>query len=236
MVRMHLFSTLPGELISMFRGIGSAADAVNAKAYIIGAYPRSIVVREDCSDIEVSITGDLNSVVEYFLNTYSLVKDKDLKHEGRHIFVPSPYNEGDYLRMARARLDHHGGAGTIDTEMFCRGFSIDALAISINSKDFGTVIDNAGAVQDIRSGVLRVLHRDIFKEEPHFIYRAIYYAARYEMSLEPMTKDLLKEAVSSKFLNCITESQKKTELSKIKRGKNKALALQLLNEYNIPME
>ncbi len=231
---MHLFSTLPGELISMFRGIGSSADAVNAKAYIIGAYPRSIIVREDCSDIEVVVTGDLNSVVEQFLNTYGLIKSKDLKHDGRYVFVPSPYNEGDYIRMGRARLDHHGGAGNIDTEMYCRGFSIDALAISINSKDFGSVIDNAGAIQDIRSKVLRTLHRDLFKEEPSFIYRAVYYTARYELSLEPMTDELLKEAIKAKYINSITAVQKKSELSKIKRGKNKALALQLLNEYNIP--
>jgi len=233
---MHLFSTLPGELISIFRGIGTSADAVNAKAYIIGAYPRSIINREDCSDIEVSVTGDINNVVDHFLHNYSLIKSKDLKHEGRYVFVPSPYNEGDFIRVARARKDHHGGAGNIESEMYCRGFSLDALAISINSADFGEVLDNTGAIEDINSRVLRMLNRELFKIDPSFIYKAIYYTARYELSIEPITKDLLKEAVKLKFLNCLTAQERKFELSRIRRGKNKTLALELLKEYKIVEE
>ena len=234
---MHLFSTLPGELISIFRAIGVSADAVNAKAYVIGAYPRSILVKEDCSDIEIAITGDLNSVVEHFLNSYPLLKSKSLKHEGRFVLVPSPYNEGDFIRMARARLDHHhGGAGDIDSEVLCRGFSIDGLAISINSADFGSIIDKEGAMEDIKSKVLRIMNRDLFKMDQAFIYKAIFYTARYELSIEPITETLLKDAVRSKYTNCLTPEQKKAELSKIKRGKNKALAIQLLNEYNIVEE
>ena len=233
---MHLFSTLPGELISIFRAIGNSADAVNAKAYVIGAYPRSIVVKEDCSDIEISVTGDLNSVVEHFLSSYPLIKSKSLKHEGRFVFVPSPYNEGDYIKMARARKDHHGGAGDIDSEVLCRGFSVDGLAISISSFDFGEIIDKEGAIEDIKAKVLRIMNRDLFKVEQVYIYKAIYLTARYKLSIEPMTETLLKEAIKAKYTNCLTYEQRKAELSKIKRGKNKPLAIQLLNEYNLAEE
>jgi len=230
---MHLFSTLPGELISIFRAVGNSADAVNAKAYVIGAYPRSIIVREDCSDIEITITGDMNRVIEHFLNTYSLIKSKNVKHEGRFILVPSPYNEGDFIRLGRSRKDHHGGAGDIDSEVLCRGFSIDALAISINSSDFGTIIDKEGSTNDIQAKVLRIIERDLFKIEQAFIYKAIYYTARYELSIEPMTEKLIRDAIKAHYINCLSAEQTKTELSKIKNGKNKTLALQLLKEYNI---
>ena len=79
---MRLFSTLPGELISVFKGLGISADSINAKAYLIGAYPRSIVTKEDCTDVEIVVTGDLEQMVNNFVNSYKLMKDKTIRKEG----------------------------------------------------------------------------------------------------------------------------------------------------------
>jgi hypothetical protein len=84
------FSTLPGELISLLRGLGESADQINARAYLIGAYPRSIITKEDCSDIEIVVTGAVERFTEHFMNNYPTIQEKHLHKEGRFAFISSP--------------------------------------------------------------------------------------------------------------------------------------------------
>ena len=229
---MRLFSTLPGELLSLMRGMGEAADSINAKAYLIGAYPRSILIKEECSDLEVVVTGDSQKMVEQFISTYSLIKNKRRHSEGRFTLVPSPYNEGDFIMAARARQDEKGGVGDIVSETLARGFSIDSLAISLSGIDFGKVVDPAGAVADIMVKTLRILHRNAFEQDPHFIFRALYYVARYNLSWDPVTRTLWGHALKNGTHLRLTSSEIKEEIKLIKKEKNGKSALKLLEGYN----
>ena len=225
---MRLFSTLPGELISVFKGLGNSADAINAKAYLIGAYPRSIVVKEDCTDLEIVITGDLEQMVNNFVNSYKLMKDKTVKAEGRYLLISNPYSPSDVIRFARARKDFTGGAGDIGSEVFCRGFSIDALAVSLNTNDFGNIVDVAGALSDIENSVLRSLRRNLFSEEPLYILKAKVYVARYGLSFDPITETLWKRALREKAFQALSKDEIKAELDKIKKEKNGKEELNIL--------
>jgi tRNA nucleotidyltransferase (CCA-adding enzyme) len=230
---MRLFSTLPGELISLMRGMGEAADSINAKAYLIGAYPRSILIREDCSDLEVVVTGDSQKMVEQFSSTYSTIKTKKIHTDGRFTVVPSPYNKGDFIRVARARQDEKGGVGDILSESLARGFSVDSLAISLSGTDFGEVVDPAGAAGDIMIKTLRILHRNTFEQDPRFIFKALYYTARYNLSWDPMTKTLWGHALKNGTHLKLSPSEIKEEIKLIKKEKNGKSALKLLEVYNI---
>ena len=231
---MKLFATLPGELLSLMRGLGEAADSMNAKAYIIGAYPRSILLREDCSDLEITVTGNCEKMVDYFTNNYSLItKNKKIHSEGRYTFVPSPYNDGDFLRIAPARKDEKGGVGDIYSETLSRGFSIDALAISLSKNDFGDVIDPVGAMDDIKINSLRILHRDVFEQEPIFIFRALYYIAKYGLSWDPMTADLWADALKKGTHLKINSKEINAEIKLVKKEKNGKDVLKLLEAYNV---
>jgi tRNA nucleotidyltransferase (CCA-adding enzyme) len=228
---MRLFSTLPGELISLFRSLGNSADAINAKAYLIGAYPRSIVLKEDCSDLEICITGSLEKTIETFFNSCKIVKDKTIKTEGRYTFIANPYSEGDFIRLASARRNSTGGAGDIKSEVFCRGFSIEAIAVSLNSIDFGNIVDYAGALTDTKNSVLRSLRRELFSEEPTYILKALQYKVRYGLSFDPITETLWKKAVKGKALQALSKEEISSELKKIKKEKNGENELKVLKEF-----
>ena len=227
---MRLFSTLPGELISIFKGLGNAADAINAKAYLIGAYPRSIIFREDCSDLEIVVTGDIEKTVDNFVNSYKMLTDKTVKTAGRFLHIPNPYSEGDFIKIARTRKDMTGGAGDIKSETFCRGFSIDALAVCLNAIDFGNIVDYAGAVQDIENKILRSIKRDLFSNEPAYIFKATAYKARYCLSIDPITETLWKRAIKEKAFHSLPHSDLKHEMHQIKKEKNSKEELKILKE------
>ncbi|MEI6092415.1 MAG: hypothetical protein WCQ47_01885 [bacterium] len=230
---MRLFATLPGELISLFRGLGEAADSVNAKAYLIGAYPRSILVKEDCSDLEIVVTGSCEKTVKNFIDNYPLAKNKTIHIKDRFTIVSSPYNDGDFIRIASARKDEEGGVGDICSESLSRGFSIDALALSLSKNDFGAVIDTIGADNDIQVKILRLLHRDIFEKEARFIFKALYYISKYDLSWDPMTEELWKEALAKRLYMNLTPKEINEEILLIKKEKNGKSVLKLLEAYNI---
>jgi len=227
---MRLFSTLPGELISIFKGLGNAADAVNSKAYLIGAYPRSIICKEDCSDLEIVVTGDLERTVDSFVNSYKILTDKTVKTAGRYFLISNPYSECDFIKVTRTRKDMSGGAGDIKSESFCRGFSIDALAVCLNAIDFGNIMDYAGAVQDIENKVLRSLQRDLFSNEPAYIFRAAAYKAKYGLSVDPITDTLWKRALREKNFKTISSCDLKHELHNIRKEKHGKDELKILKE------
>ena len=227
---MRLFSTLPGELISIFKGLGNAADTINAKAYLIGAYPRSIILREDCVDLEIVVTGDIEKTVDSFVNSYKMLTDKTVKTAGRYFHISNPYSEGDFIKVARARKEMSGGAGDIKSETFCRGFSIDALAVCLNAIDFGNMVDYAGAAQDIENKILRSINRDLFNNEPVYIFKAAAYKARYGLSIDPITDTLWKRAIKEKVFHTLPKSDLKHELHNIRKEKNGKNELKILKE------
>jgi len=228
---MRLFSTLPGELISIFKALGNSADSINAKAYLVGAYPRSIIMKEDCSDIEIVISGDLEKMVDTFVNTYKVIKDKGVRIEGRYIYISNPYNAGDFIKLARTRKTFAGGAGDIKSEIFCRGFSIDALAVSLNSVDFGNIVDYSGARFDIENRVLRSLRRLLFNDEPEYLFKAIIYKARYALSFDPITETLWKRAAREKAFQTLSKTEISDGLERIKKEKDGKKELKILKDF-----
>jgi tRNA nucleotidyltransferase/poly(A) polymerase len=230
---MRPFSTLPGELISLLRGLGESADQINARAYLVGAYPRSIITKEDCSDLEIVITGAVERFTTNFLNNYPMIKKKDLHEEGRYTFVSSPYSEGDFIKIARARKTEREDSGNVVTEAFSRGFSIDSLCINLSGKYFGKIYDPAGAFEDIENKVLRLLHRDIFEVEPFFIFKAIHYTAKYGLSWEPITETVWRNAIKKGLHNNVDEKERKLILKAIKKEKYGKSALKLLEDAKV---
>ena len=225
---MRLFSTLPGELISIFRGFGDSADTLNAKAYLIGAYPRSIIFKEDCSDLEIVLTGDLEKTVEHFVHSYKMIKDKKIRTENGYIYIPNPYSDGDFIRVGKTKKDFKGGAGDIKSEIFSRGFSIDALTVSLNVNTFGSIVDYAGALDDTQNKVLKILKRTLFFEEPKYIFKAFAYKARYGLSIDPITDTLLKRAIREKTYAILPKQEVKLGFEKIKKEKNGKQELKVL--------
>lgn len=230
---MRLFATLPGELISLFRGLGEAADSVNAKAYLIGAYPRSILVKEDCSDLELVVTGSCEKTVKNFIDNYPLARNRTIDKKDHFTIVPSPYNDGDFIRISSSREDEKGGVGDIYSETLSRGFSLDALAISLSKSDFGAIIDPTGAVDDIQIKILRILHRDVFEKSPIFLIKALYYVSRYNLSWDPMTEELWKKAMNKDLYTNLNLKEINEEISLIKKEKNGKSTLKLLESYKI---
>jgi tRNA nucleotidyltransferase (CCA-adding enzyme) len=100
------------------------------------------------------------------------------------------------LVRARAESYAHPGAlpdvrpGTLDEDLRRRDVTINAIALSLDGEL--TAVD--GALDDLRAGVLRVLHDRSFVDDPTRVWRVARYAARLGFAADEHTRALAAAA------------------------------------------
>jgi len=67
-----------------------------------------------------------------------------------------------------------------------RDFTINAMAVEL-TPHLGVFHDPFGGKADLQAGVLRVLHRASFRDDPTRLFRAVRYRVRYRLCLSPET-------------------------------------------------
>ena len=83
------------------------------------------------------------------------------------------------------------------------------LAVKLNKRHYGTMIDYFGAQKDIKEKVLRVLHNLSFVEDPTRVLRAIRFEQRFGFKIGTLTLALIKNAVK---INCFKDLSSETAL------------------------
>jgi len=122
---------------------------------------------------------------------------------------------------------------TLKEDLLRRDFTINTLAIALNSDRFGTLIDYLGGVEDLRKGVIRVLHSLSFVEDPIRILRALRFAGRFGFDLSRGTKSLLRRAVELNVLKSAPKGRIASELRLALREERFLDILNLYKEYKI---
>lgn len=202
--------------LCQLRGIAAVAEVHGARTYLAGGAVRDALLGLQVSDVDIAVVGmtselpigvaqALNGrvVARSQFNTFSLIAS------GRHID----------LAMARCETYAHSGAlptvlpGTIRQDLARRDFTINAMAVSLSTGSFGELIDLLNCQSDLKTGLVRVLHDDSFKDDATRILRAARYAVRLGFTLEAHTEHLLRGAVS--YLDTISPARLRDEFMRV---------------------
>ncbi|MGC8879291.1 MAG: CBS domain-containing protein [Anaerolineae bacterium] len=84
---------------------------------------------------------------------------------------------------------------SIKQDLHRRDFTINTLAICLSPERFGELLDFYGGEQDLRRGLIRVLHSLSFVEDPTRILRAVRLEQRLGFQIEARTLELLQGAL-----------------------------------------
>ncbi len=78
----------------------------------------------------------------------------------------------------------------VEADLGRRDFTINAMAMAMDGK---TLIDPFGGRSDLERGILRMVFPRAFEEDPLRLVRAVQFAARFNLQIEPGTWEAMKE-------------------------------------------
>jgi len=119
---------------------------------------------------------------------------------------------------------------SIKKDLYRRDFTINAMAIQLNQKYFGKLIDFFGGQRDLSKGIIRVLYNLSFVEDPARIIRAIRFEQRYNFKMDRTTEDFLKKAIDDKLLSRLRKKRITEELILILKEENPLKSLKRMEE------
>lgn len=225
--------------LPVFDYIAQAAKSLDLETYVIGGYVRDFMLeRGKAKDIDVVAVGsgiDLaNKVAELLpynpkvqiFKTYgtAMLKFKDLEIE----FVGA--RKESYVTHSRNPLVDKG---TLKDDQNRRDFTINAMAISLNSDDYGSLLDPFEGIADLQNKVIRTpLDPDItFSDDPLRMMRAIRFSSQLNFQIEP--ESLSSISRNAKRLQIISQERVVDELNKILLSDKPSIGLRLLYETGL---
>ena len=212
-------SQLPKAALNALELCSKTADDNGFKIYLIGGVVRDLLLEKKIIDIDVTVEGNATE----FCHTLSDKKIcKILQVQNELKTVKALFKNDIVIDFASTRQEFYPKRGhlpviarigcTLEEDVLRRDFTINSLAISLNEKDFGTVIDYVGGVEDIKNKILKVLHDNSFNEDPSRIIRGLKFAARFNFHRDEHTKELQEKYINTQLHDDISWTRIKSEL------------------------
>jgi tRNA nucleotidyltransferase (CCA-adding enzyme) len=212
------------------RELGEAGDLLDLPVYVVGGFVRDLLLGVENLDIDVTVEGDGILFAETLAKTYGC-RVKSHHKFGTAVIV---FPDGFKIDVASTRLEFYSSPGALPTversslkmDLYRRDFTINTLAIRLNKKDFGILVDYFSAQRDLREKVIRVLHNLSFVEDPTRVFRAVRFEQRLNFRIGKHTENLIINAVKMNFLSKLGGKRLLTELVIILKEKEPLRAIE----------
>ncbi len=122
-------------------------------------------------------------------------------------------------------------AGTLREDLFRRDFTINAMAVAIHAPRFGELVDPFHGSRDLKTRRLRILHRRSFIDDPSRILRAVRFAQRFGLRLDPATARCLKAALADGAVTRLNRGRLRKELERMIQEPNPHACLVRLGQW-----
>ncbi len=222
---------LPHQLLALVEYINGQAVKRGERIYLVGGVVRDLLLGYPNFDLDLVVEGDAVKLAQQVAETSQV---KLLAH---HRFSTAKLKYGDFiLDLATARKEIYAkpGAlpkitpGTLNDDLIRRDFSINAMALSLASNNYGVLIDPHQGISDLEHRLIRILHPGSFRDDATRILRAVRYEQRLGFGIEIKTAQLLKRGIP--MLDTISGDRIRHELELIFREKIPELTIKRLGE------
>jgi poly(A) polymerase len=216
-----------------FKMIAGLCQSMQVDAYVIGGYVRDLLLKRPSKDIDIVVVG---SGIEVAREVAAKIgKGADAKFYGQFGTAMIRYKSCD-IEFVGARKESYKlysrkpivEDGTLADDQKRRDFTINALAISLNSKDYGRLVDPFNGLADLKAKILRTpLDPDItYSDDPLRMMRAIRFATQLGFSIEEQSWEAIKR--NKNRIRIVSVERITDELNKIVMAKKPSVGFKLL--------
>jgi tRNA nucleotidyltransferase (CCA-adding enzyme) len=223
----------------IFNVLSEAADDIDVEAYVIGGFVRDFFLkRGKAKDIDVVAVGsgiELAKKVSEKLpgkppvkvfKTYgtAMLKIFDLEVE----FVGA--RRESYTEDSR---NPEVEQGTLADDQNRRDFTINALALQLNKKDFGKLLDPFKGLEDLKTQLIKTpLDPEVtFSDDPLRMIRAIRFASQLHFKIDQKSIQAIKD--HAERIDIVSNERIVTELNKILESEKPSVGFKLLHDTNL---
>jgi tRNA nucleotidyltransferase (CCA-adding enzyme) len=205
----------------IFKIIAQASQELNVESYVIGGFVRDFLLERDFKkDIDIVAIG---SGIELALRVSELIPNKPkvqvFKNYGTAMLR---YKEID-IEFVGARKESYNQDsrnpivenGTLEDDQNRRDFTINALAFSLNERNYGELVDPFNGLEDLQNKIIKTpLNPDItYSDDPLRMLRGIRFATQLKFEIEDESLTAIER--NKERINIISGERIVDELNKI---------------------
>lgn len=233
----QLRDRLPRNILDILVLAGRLGEESGFEVFAVGGFVRDILLRQPNFDIDLVVEGEGIPFAQKLAAELNGRVKAHQKFKTAVIILP----DGQRIDVATARLEYYEypaalpvvELSSIKMDLYRRDFTINALAVHLNTNRFGLLEDFFGAQRDIKDKIIRALHSLSFVEDPTRILRAIRFEQRFDFRIGGQTERLIRNAVQMNFFQRLSGSRIFHELRLIFDEKNVLRCLRRMEEFNL---
>ncbi|MGY8989015.1 MAG: CCA tRNA nucleotidyltransferase [Flavobacteriales bacterium] len=219
----------------IFKIISEVADTANLETYVVGGFVRDILLnrKKNKTDIDFVCVGSGIDLAKQV--SKKLGRKTDVKYFKNFGTAMIHYNKEDYEFVGARKESYRSNSrkpivedGTIQDDQNRRDFTINAMAISLNSSNYGELIDPFTGISDLENKTIKTpLNPDVtYSDDPLRMMRAIRFASQLNFEIEDESYSSICK--NADRLSIISKERITEELNKILLSKKPSVGLKLL--------
>jgi tRNA nucleotidyltransferase (CCA-adding enzyme) len=228
---------LPARVFALLKQAGRQGDHMGVPVYIVGGCVRDLLLGIRNLDLDLAVEGDGPA----FARALARQEKASVKAYERFRTAMLFFPDGVKLDVATTRAESYQVPAALPTvapsdikdDLFRRDFTINALAVRLNGRSFGELIDLYGGRRDLKRKTIRVLHSRSFIEDPTRIFRAVRFEQRFGFALDRGTLALLKGTVEKDLVGRLSGHRLLNEVVLLLSEKQPRRAVARLGELGL---
>ncbi|WP_417445011.1 CCA tRNA nucleotidyltransferase [Joostella sp.] len=218
----------------IFKIIEKATASLQTESYVIGGFVRDFLLKRGTpKDIDIVALGSgIDLAKEVASNIEKKPKVSIFKNFGTAMLR---FDDLEIEFVGARKESYHFDSrkpvvenGTLEDDQNRRDFTINALAISLNEKNYGELLDPFDGISDLNNKIIRTpLDPDItYSDDPLRMMRAIRFASQLNFIIEEKSLEAIKK--NRERLKIISNERIVDELNKILLSKKPSIGFTLL--------
>jgi poly(A) polymerase len=227
-----IFDIQPHER-KVFELVASCAARLNVPAYVVGGYVRDRLLARPSKDMDIVCVGDGIQLAEAVAQqlyprpkivVYKRFGTAMLRYDDLEVEFVGARRESYSPDSRKPAVE----AGSLEDDQNRRDFTINALAVSLNERDFGAIVDPFGGLAHLEQKLIKTPLEpgQTFSDDPLRMMRAIRFATQLGFRIEPETFEGIAE--HKERIHIVSKERISTELEKILRTPKPSTGFDLL--------
>ena len=211
-----LMEFFPDSIQKILRQISMVSRSLKFKTYLVGGIVRDALLKTANLDIDIVVEGD---GIEFGKKLAERFKCRVECHEKFKTSI-LVLEDGQHIDIATARVEYYKKPAalpsveeaSIKQDLSRRDFTINALALSLNRKNYSELLDYFGGKEDLRNKKIKILHKMSFIEDPTRIFRAVRFEKRLGFKMDKHTEELARVTINMDIVSRLNGVRIRDEL------------------------